>query len=79
MMTEDVSPDKEVMIALGPETLGVRNRVKKTSVRDAMAAAGIQAFFESNADRIDSHGIESFLRILSMTRSSTEMSREFRC
>jgi hypothetical protein len=61
MMTEAVSPDREVMIALGPETPGVRNNMNKINAMDAMAAVGIQAFFEKNADPIVFPGLNPFL------------------
>lgn len=77
MITEVVSPDREVMIALGPGIPGVRSNVKKTSARDAIATAGIQVLFKDNADLIFSHGAESSFRILSTTRSSREMDRDF--
>ena len=72
MMTEAVSPDKDVMMALGSGTPGVRSNVKKNNTMKAVAAAGIQAFFKRNIDPIVSHGVESFSRILSTIRSSRE-------
>ena len=68
-MTEDRSPEIELMMALGPEVAGGRNNVKKTSVRDAMIDTGTRTLFERNASFALIHQ-DAFSRILRITFSS---------